>query len=222
MKKLLNSITLILLTSALFVSGAVAQEVDQETQMASFEAGTHYKVLEIPVTPSQAEQVEVVEVFSYMCVHCFNFDPYVEHWAEEQGGDVNFYRLPAVFNQDWELMAQAFFTAETLGVTDKVHSYIFDELHNKNRDMRQPDNLAQLFEEQAEVAEDDFKTAYNSFSVRSRVQQSKAKARAFKISGVPTMVVAGKYVVDGRMAGGNAAMLQVVDYLVNLEREARQ
>ena len=53
------------------------------------------------------------------------------------------------------------------------------------------------------------------------MRQSKAKTRAFQVTGVPTMIVNGKYLVDGTMAGGNVAMLQVVDFLIDLERQAQ-
>ena len=182
--------------------------------------GTHYALLPVPVDPIGDEHIEVVEVFSYACIHCFNFDPFVEAWKEAQVEDVAFLRLPAIFSGDWELLAQAFYTAQTLGVLDDVHTGLFEGLHVRQEDLRRPELLAKLFAEQAEVSEEDFYTAHNSFSVRSRVQQAKAKGRAYQVSGVPAMIVNGKYRVDGRMAGGNAAMLEVVDFLVEKERQA--
>ena len=185
----------------------------------SFTAGTHYKVLEIPVSVDDPSKVEVVESFSYMCVHCFNFDPYIEVWKQSAAADVDFKRLPASFNSDWEFLAHAFYTAETLGVTEQVHTPIFEGLHVNRQDLRRPENLAVLFKEVAGVSEEDFQAAYNSFSVQGRVRQSKAKTRAYRVTGVPTMIVNGKYLVDGTMAGGNVAMLQVVDFLIDLERQ---
>jgi len=188
-------------------------------QAQDFVEGTHYERLPISVETSDPERVEVVEMFSYMCVHCFNFDPAVEAWQARQEDDVNFLRMPAVFNPDWELLAQAFYTAETLGVTAQVHTALFEGLHLSRQDLRQPALLQRLFKDYAQVSEEDFNTAYNSFSVRSRVQQAKAKGRAYRITGVPTLIVNGKYRVDGRMAGSNAAMLEVVDHLVALEAQ---
>lgn len=192
----------------------------EPTLMARFVAGTHYEVLEIPVDTQDKSKVEVVEMFSYACIHCFNFDPYVKSWETRQPEDVDFRLVPAIFNQDWQLLAQAFYTAEALGVTDAVHQRMFEGIHQKNEDLRQPTLLAPIFAELAEVKPDDFNAAYGSFSVRSRVQQASALARAYRITGVPTMIVNGKYRIDGKMAGGNAEMLQVVDFLVAQERAA--
>lgn len=185
---------------------------------ADFVEGTHYERLPVSVDTKDDTKVEVVEVFSYACVHCFNFDPMIEVWKARQDDGVDFQRIPAVFNPDWELLAQAFYTAETLGVSEAVHMPIFEGIHVKQMDLRRVPLLMDLFSETADVSEDDFNTAYNSFSVRSRVQQAKAKSRAYRVTGVPSMVVNGKYLVDGRMAGNNTKMLEVVDHLVQMER----
>ena len=103
--------------------------------------GTHYQRLPVAVETADDNTVEVVEMFSYACVHCFNFDPVVEAWHARQGDDVTFLRVPAVFNTDWELLAQAFYTAETLGVTDAIHTPMFEGIHITRQDLRQPDLL---------------------------------------------------------------------------------
>lgn len=192
-----------------------------EAPRAAFVEGEHYERLPIAVDTDSGEDVEVVEVFSYMCVHCFNFDPVIESWVGNRAeAPMAFTRLPAIFSQDWELMAQAYYTAETLGVLDQVHMPIFEGLHVQRKDLRRQDLLAELFATHADVSADDFSTAYNSFSVRSRVQQAKARGRAYRVTGVPTLIVAGKYRIDGRMAGSNTKMLEIVDYLVQQEQAA--
>jgi thiol:disulfide interchange protein DsbA len=134
--------------------------------------------------------------------------------------DVVFLRTPAVFNKDWELLAQVYYTAEVLGVVDKVHTPIFNALHMESRDLRDPRLVAELFGRHASVAAEQFNDVYNSFSVRSRVQQAVGKGKAYRITGVPTLIVNGKYRVDGQMAGNNTKMLEVVDFLIAKERAA--
>ena len=185
---------------------------------ARFLEGTHFEALPVRVDTRNPEKVEVVELFSYACIHCNNFEPYVKSWQQQQPDDVDFRPVPAVFDRDWELLAQVFYTAETLGVTEAVHQDIFNGIHQRREDLRRQEAAAALFAERAGVTQDDFDAAYGSFSVRSRVQQAKALVRAYRATGVPAMVVNGKYIVDGRMAGGNAAMLEVVDFLVAQER----
>ncbi len=186
-----------------------------------FEAGEHYEVLPIPVKPVVEGKVEVVEVFSYGCIHCFSFDPLIEGWHGAIPDDVSFERLPAIFSQDWALLAQLYYTAEVLDVLDKVHTPIFNGIHVDRVDLRDPNVAADLFEREAGVAKEQFLEVSNSFSVRSRSQQAMGRTRAYRITGVPTMVVAGKYRVDGRMAGSNGKMLEIVDFLVEKERSAQ-
>lgn len=204
----------------LTLSFAAVQAEKASPLAERFVEGVHYETIEIPVDTRDSDKVEVVEMFSYACIHCFNFDPYVKAWRGKQAEHVDFHLVPAIFNADWERLAQAFYTAETLGVTDAVHERLFDGIHNKNEDLRQPELLAPIFNELADVSEADFMTAFNSFSVRSRVQQAKARVRAYRITGVPSMIVNGKYRIDGKMAGGNVAMLEVVDFLVEKERQS--
>ncbi|MCZ6886874.1 MAG: thiol:disulfide interchange protein DsbA/DsbL [Gammaproteobacteria bacterium] len=185
---------------------------------AEFEAGVHYEVLPIPVETEDPVLVEVVEIFSYGCVHCFTFDPAIEEWRARQAPDIQFRRIPAIFNETWALFAQAYYTAQVLGVSDQVHEPIFQAVHTHSIDLRDPTLMAALFAETAQVDPGEFGRVFNSFSVRSRVQQATANGRTYRVTGVPSIVVNGKYRVDARMAGSNTLMLQVVDYLVGIER----
>ena len=185
-----------------------------------FVAGVHFEVLPIPVDTADSSAIEVVEVFSYMCIHCFNFDPALEAWSAEQPEDVAFRRVPAVFGPDWALLAQAFYAAETLGVSAQVHQPLFEAIHVHRIDLRREALMAQLFNRVAAVDAEEFARIFSSFSVKSRVQQAEAQGRMYRVTGVPSLVVNGKYRVDGRMAGSNARMLEVVDYLIGVERAA--
>ena len=132
-----------------------------------------------------------------------------------------FNRVPAVFSDDWALMARAFYTAEILGISKEMHEPLFNAIHVKRMNLRNEDQMASLFSEAGAISKEAFTKAYDSFFVRSRVMQAQAKSRAYGITGVPTMIVNGKYRVDGRMAGSNQGMLDVVDFLVEQERRGK-
>ena len=208
-RSLFNLFTWALLSAGLLVgAGAVAEEA------LKFEEGVHYQRLPVSVETQDAGKVEVVEIFSYACVHCKTFDPTLEAWRAEQTELVDFQRIPAVFNKTWALFGQAFYAADVLGIGEAVHSPIFRAVHEQNIDLRDPALMAALFQEVGGVAPEEFTQVFNSFSVRSRVQQADAHGRAYRVSGVPALIVDGTFRVDGRMAGNNTRMLQVVDYLV--------
>ena len=210
-RTLLNSLLALVATTTLSVGVAEGTYVE----------GTHYEVIDIPVeTGFEAERprkVEVVEVFSYMCIHCYSFDPLLKLWEQGKAEQAVFNRLPAVFSADWALMAQAFYAAEILNVSAQMHEPLFEAIHKQPKNLRDEDIMAALFLEHAEIPAAEFTKSFNSFFVRSRVMQAQAKGRAYGITGVPVMIVNGKYRVGGQMAGSNEAMLDVVDYLVQRE-----
>lgn len=206
-------ISLMALIASMTLSAPIAAE--------NYVEGVHYEAIDIPVkTGLEGEQplkVEVVEVFSYMCIHCYSFDPLLKLWEQNKAEQAVFNRLPAVFSADWELMARAFYTAEILDVSEQMHEPLFEAIHKQPKNLRDEDIMAALFLEHAEIPAAEFTESFNSFFVRSRVMQARAKGRAYGITGVPVMIVNGKYRVGGRMAGSNEAMLDVVDFLVRRE-----
>ena len=203
----------------LFVLGCVS--LAPAALAMEFEEGTHYERLSMPVQTADDSRVEVVEAFSYACIHCKTFDPAVEAWHEEQGAGVDFKRMPAIFNQTWALFAQAYYAAEVLGVLDQVHDPIFKAIHEQGKDLRDPAAMALLFESFAGVQKSDFDQVYSSFGVRSKMQQAQAHGRAYGLTGTPSMIVDGPFRPDGQRAGSNAMMLEVVDFLVAKQAAAR-
>ena len=101
-----------------------------------------------------------------------------------------------------------------LDVVDKVHTPIFVAIHEQGRNLGNPQAIAQIFEAEAGVNPKLFSDTFNSFSVQTMVHQAQAKARAYRVIGVPTLIVEGKYRVDGRTAGNNTRMLDVADHLI--------
>ena len=193
---------------------------DKASDVVLYEPGVHYEELLVPVSTLDPSKVEVDEMFSYGCIHCFNFDAAVSEWASRQDDGVIFTRVPAIFNKAWQMLAQAYYTAEALGVSDKTHDALFAAIHTYNKDLRTPEAIGEVFKEAAGVKPEAFMKAFNSFSVRSKVQQADSRARQVRLSSVPTLVVNGKYKTNSTLAGTNVGMLQVVDFLIKKEQAA--
>ena len=179
-----------------------------------FIEGKHFERLPVYVEPSQEGVIDVVEVFSYGCIHCYNFDPTIETWAALERENVDFRRLPAVFGKSWEPLARWFYVAEILEVSEKVHTPLFEAIHRHRLDIRDADLAARLFENLADVDPQKFKDLAESFEVDYRIRRDGTEARKFRVTGVPTITVGGMYKVDGAMAGSNTRMLEVVDFLI--------
>lgn len=189
-------------------------------QPALYVAGTHYTELPAPVRTNDASKVEVLEVFWYGCGFCFQFQPLVENWEERAPDYVDFIRFPAIWNDLMKVHAQAYFTAESLGVVDNVHEPIFNAINLQNNRLQNERQLAALFAEHG-VSEEQFSEAFNSFQVRTKVNQAERKMRDYQIRSTPNVIVNGKYLVTSNDAvRSQQEMLQVVDFLVAREHAA--
>lgn len=189
------------------------------TQGAEFQEGVHYIELPVPVETRDPAKIEVVEVFSYACIHCYNLEPLLAAWRRSVADDVDFRRLPLV-TQRLLPFAQAFYTAETMGVLERVHMPMFRAIHELGLDMRRPDYVRRLFVRDAGVDEEEFLRIFDSFGVRSRVRQADAQGRLYRIMATPSLVVNGRYVTESGRAGLEG-MFVVVNHLIELERAAR-
>jgi len=184
-------------------------------------AGEHYRVLDNPVRTASDNGVEVAEVFWYGCPHCYNFKPLAEAWEAEAPDYINYVKLPAALGRSWEPHAYAFYALEAMGELDKVHDALFDALAGERRPLNTPEALADFVAGYGVNAEK-FLENYNSFGVRARVQQAQVKIRGARITGTPTMLVDGKYVVSASMAGSHENTLKVVEYLAEKERSGSE
>ena len=181
--------------------------------------GEHYVVLDTPVATRDSSKVEVVEMFSYGCPHCYEFEPLVKGWGKSQSDDVDFWFFPAIWNKSMNLYARAFYTANELNVSDKIHMPLFKAIVIENKSIRDEIDLANFFADFG-VSTEKFKIVFNSAKVKELADEAEARVREYKPVGVPEIVVNGKYRVDRMRAGGMTEMLAVTEYLVNKERAA--
>jgi thiol:disulfide interchange protein DsbA len=184
---------------------------------AEYSEGEQYLRLANPQPTSVEGKVEVVEMFWYGCPHCHDLEPHIQKWLATKPDDVVFVRMPAIFRPSWELLAKAYYTAELLGVTDQVHPALFEALHEKNQKIENEATLQDLFVNHG-VSAEDFSNTFNSFAVAVKLNHARAMTRKYAITGVPTLIVNGKFSTGGRQAGSNANIIKVLDYLIAQER----
>ncbi|WAR45123.1 thiol:disulfide interchange protein DsbA/DsbL [Methylomonas rapida] len=174
-----------------------------------------------PVQPVQnPDKIEVIEFFWYGCPHCYSLEPSVAAWLKTKPANVEFIRQPAVFSELWGKHAKAFFTAEALGVSEKVHADFFDAIQNKKQKLTSEDELAKFFAAHG-VKDDDFRAAYNSFLVDAKMRQAETMGPRYGITGVPAIIVNGKYRVTATTAKSQDNMLKVTSDLIQQESAAK-
>ncbi|GFO71456.1 thiol:disulfide interchange protein DsbA [Bathymodiolus japonicus methanotrophic gill symbiont] len=182
----------------------------------SFAADKGYKDLATIQPTQDPTKVEVIELFWYGCPHCYQFEPAIEKWRSNLPDNVIFIRQPAVFSALWAKHAKAYFTAEVLGVVDKVHADFFQAIQVNKQQLTSEDDLAKFFVAHG-VDETAFHDAYNSFIVDTKMRQAKSMGPRYGIAGVPAIVVNGKYLVNGRTAGSHGGIIKVMNELITQE-----
>ncbi|MDF1766961.1 MAG: thiol:disulfide interchange protein DsbA/DsbL [Gammaproteobacteria bacterium] len=189
-------------------------------QIEKYVAGTHYIELRAPVNTPDDSKIEVLEAFWYGCSHCFRFEPLVADWESKAGDDVDFRRFPAMWNALMKVHAQIYFTAEAMNAIGAVHEPVFDAINVEGNRLHTEELIGDLFEEHG-IARADFEAAFNSFSVRTKVNQAEKRMQDYEIRSTPNMIVNGKYLIaTGEAVRTQAEMLEVVDFLVAKERRA--
>jgi len=189
-----------------------------QAESFAFEEGTHYVELEVPLKLRNNDKIQVAEYFSYGCPHCYDFEPLISAWKQQLGDDVEFIRTPAVWNRDYQVFAQTYVTLEAMGLLEETHLGIFNAIHEERRRLNTPQLMAEFLVGYG-VPPEDFARTYNSFGVRAALQQADSAGRSYRSKGVPALVINGRYRTEGGLAGSNANMLRVADFLINKERQ---
>lgn len=209
-----------ILLAGLFATSMAFAADNAETPAAAHEAGKNYFVIDPPQSTATGDKVEVLEVFSYACPHCAHFQPYAEQIKQSLPAGAVFNYMPAVFNPTWEPYARAYYTAESLGILDLTHQPMFDALHRDHLPMRTIEDLATFYTQHG-VDKAKFLAASSSFEVESKLTRSRELVKAFGVDGTPSIVVNGKYRMTGQSAGGYPQLVELVNFLVKQELDAK-
>ncbi|MDJ0863660.1 MAG: thiol:disulfide interchange protein DsbA/DsbL [Gammaproteobacteria bacterium] len=206
-----------MLAAALLLSaGAVgaAQGTD-----GIFQIYGQYEKVSPPQPTANPERIEVVELFWYGCPHCYTLEPYLKRWAKKKPDYVEFRRMPAVFNERWALHAQAYYTAEALGVLEQIHEPFFEAIHRHRRPLQTSEQIMAFFAEHG-VDKEDFRKAWGSFAVSANVRRATVMSQRYGIDGVPAVIINGKYRTSGSLAGTYPNVIKVINALAQEEHKA--
>lgn len=200
-----------------FLVVASAMGVTAQAADVPLEAGKTYVELSSPVAVAEPGKIEVVEMFWYGCPHCYAFEPTINPWVEKLPADVNFVRIPAMFGGAWDAHGQLFLTLQAMGVEHTVHEAVFNAIQKEHKPLIKPEDMADFVATQG-VDKEKFLQTFNSFAIKGQITKAKELAKKYEISGVPTMIVNGKYRFDLGTAGGAEQTLNVADQLIAKER----
>lgn len=203
-----------LLTAGAFVSAAGAW-APAFAQRIGFKEGTDYLRLPSPVpVATPAGQVEVVEFFAYSCIHCFRFEPLLETWIEKLPSDVKVRRMPVAFSPAFEPMQRLYFTLESMGLVDKLHSKVFKAFHEERQQLTSPEAITAWVEKQG-VNREQFLAFFNGAAGKLAKSATQLQ-EAYRVEGTPALGVAGRFYVGGQ----GPKTLVIADSLIAQVRKA--
>jgi protein dithiol oxidoreductase (disulfide-forming) len=216
---------------------AVASTVAAATPTASagvpagptaWQEGSNYTRI-VPGQPTDvpAGQVEVLEFFWYACPHCFALEPMVETWKKSKPSYITFVPVPVTWSDGHRALARLYYTLESLDKLDQLHDEVFKEIQvngdplvaSDPADEAQTERLQTVFAGKEGISESAFKAAYHSMGVEARLQRADELVQRYRIDGVPTFVINGKYLADVRSAGGPERLLTLVSDLAAQEHK---
>jgi thiol:disulfide interchange protein DsbA len=206
-----------MLLSLMLWAGFTASNAWADPQM-----GQQFDQVAQQISTDQPAKIEVMELFWYGCPHCYHMEQPLDAWVKKLPADVYFKRMPALPNASWAPMAKAYFAMQELGVLDKLHSQLFDAIH-KAKTLNPADEAAAIdwVTKQGGLDKIKVEKAFKSFATNMQMNKAMQVFRSSGATGVPALIIDGKYITGSSMAGGNEAALQTADFIIQNVRKDR-
>ena len=187
-------------------------------QAEEYVPGKHYEILDNPTITRNPSKVEVVEVFWFGCNHCYSLESYIQPWKRNLPNDVDFWKSHITWNAQAETHARLFYSAKALGIEEKAIPAAFTAIWREGRNLLGNSEVEYFFKGFG-VEKERYLSVSNSFGVNNAVKQANNRMRQWAVTGVPTIIVNGKYKVSGTREIGTSKLLDVVDFLIEKERK---
>lgn len=178
---------------------------------AAIVQGTDYTLLSNPQPVANPKKVEVIEFFSYHCIHCYELDPTITSWEKKLPADVDFHREQIVWQKPMEGFARFYATELATGTFNKLHKPAFDAYIKSKVNIADENILATWLKKQPGIDVNKFMQTYKSFGINAQVSRATKMTRDYNIEATPTIVVNGKYALQ---PAEPARLMQVLNELI--------
>lgn len=186
----------------------------------NLQTGRDFAVIN-PAQPTDTpDKIEVLEFFSYACPHCSDLNPHLVKWAARQPAGVVVHRVPVSFGPFYQLMARLYYTLEAMGELSRLDAAVFTALHEKGLKLVDEKSIRDWLVDQGVDARK-FSDAFNSFGVLSKTKRAQDIAELYKIRGVPSLAVDGRYMVVGQAVKSHEELLALTDKIIAKRRAER-
>jgi len=176
-----------------------------------FEEDIHYFSI-FPTQPGgEGKRVQITEFFLYTCSHCYQLEPHLETWLKQKPENVDFDRVPAMFNRESiKMQGKTYYALRLMGVAGQLHEKIFNAVHDAGESLNTQEDM-EAFLKQNGVDLVAYRKAMKSFAVQTQARRASVLADRYDLRAVPSLVVDGKYRATG-LSGD--AMMRLTDHLI--------
>lgn len=223
MQRFLNSFLLLafLCTPAVWADSGTTTGAES-TAATTYQQGVHYELLKVPQPAEVAPgKIEVREIFSYSCPHCWRLEAPLEKWKATMPDDVELITMPGILAKNWMLLGKTYYALEAIGQLDAMHKRFFDAIHLQGRRFSSLDSLVRFFNSEG-IDGEKFRSAMNSMVVNTKARHAESLVKKYEVTGVPALIVGGKYRVLNSGATTYDELMDVVTFLVNKERASQK
>jgi protein dithiol oxidoreductase (disulfide-forming) len=187
-----------------------------------YNEGTHYKRSTKPQPTETGEKLEVLEFFSFACIHCSRLEPHLQAWHKKVPADVQLRRIPVSFYPQWKPLAKVYYALEAMGVAEKLAPAVFEAIHRDGKKLGEPETFYAWAATQG-VDAAKLKSIYEGFAVYGKVHRAEQLTRAHSIENVPSVIIEGSaMVMADNLKGQLAEVPAVIDFLLANARLTRK
>jgi len=203
----------------LAILGLVVSSLVSPLALAQFDEGHEYELISSQPPVARDAPIEVVEFFWYSCPHCFSFEPFINNWIANKPEDIKFSRIPATFNPPAKFHARVFYALDLMGEADRLMVPVFEAIHKQGKKLASEKEI-ETFLSGHDVNLETYRKAMKSFAVQTRVRQAESLFRKYGLTGVPVIVVNGRY----RSANikNYQQLVELIDHMIGLVKEEQQ
>jgi protein dithiol oxidoreductase (disulfide-forming) len=200
-----------------------------------WQEGRHYIKLPAQQTAeSRPGKIEVAEVFSYGCIHCYRAQADVEKLKAALPPDAYLTYVHASFMpaEAWPMYQRAWYTAQTLGIGEANHHRMFSAvwetgevalLDKATQKVRRPlptiQEAARFYARTGKVTEAQFLKTATSPAVNALVARADQLVSAWRVNGTPSFVVNGRYLINNDVVSSWSDIQGIILLLVAQERQ---
>ncbi|MBR9728173.1 thiol:disulfide interchange protein DsbA/DsbL [Shewanella intestini] len=179
---------------------------------AEYKEGVNYTVINNGPGTSKPE---ITEFFSFFCPHCYHFSKeVVPNLVKNLPKGVTFNQAHVEFigREMGVEMSRAFAVAHQLNVDAKIEKALFSAIHEKKQHFVSRDDIRKVFIANG-VDGKDFDAAADSFMVNAQMSKMKRDTENAQLTGVPSIVVNGKYRIENSSIKSYDDLVKIAYYL---------